>query len=188
MAEINPLGPSSYFAGIQNASSEAAKTKKQEKTASTNRTKFSDIFKTNKEEPSEVTMQGYPAEIENLSVEEAAIYLKDQVDLAGDLLSQELNNENVEKFKKSVQLFIRYVVDHNYEVTKKKQRGFTSPLNNFGNYNFSSSAKSPRVQIQTINQKLDELTKGMLYNQRDNINILARSNEIKGLIVDFLSS
>ncbi len=188
MAEINPLGPSSYFAGIQNTSNEAAKANKKEKSDSIKRTKFSDLFKNQTQETTETSDLDYPPEIQNLPVEEAAIYLKDQVDLTGDLLNQELNNENVEKFKKSVQLFMRFVVDHNYEIRKRPQRGFSSPLNCFGTYITTQTPKRPRVIIETINKKLDELTKGMLYNQRDNINILARSNEIKGLIVDLLSS
>ena len=188
MADINPLGPSTYFSGIQNAASQQAKqASKNEKTKNTSKLKFSDIF-TGKKEMSEAEKAGYPPEIQGLSTEDAAIFLKDRVDEAGDLLNQNLNNENVEKFKKAVQLFVRYVVDNNYEIKVKKQRGFITPVNHFSNYSLPNAPKNPRVMINTINKKLDELTRSMLYNQRDNIKILANANEIKGLIIDFLAS
>ena len=187
MSDINPLGAASYFSGVQNASSQAAKTNKKEKEQSTSRLKFQDFF-AKKEEPSELVKSGYPKEIENLSVEDAAIFLKDRIDEAGDILKESITDENVEKFKQTVQQFVRFVVENNYEVTKKHMKGFSSPLNAFSNYNTKIYPKNPRVQIQVINKQLDELTKGMLYNQKDNLAILSKANEIKGLIVDFLSS
>ena len=151
------------------------------------RIKFSDLFN-KKEESTFVSQTGYPPEIENLSVEDAVIFLKDKIDEAGDLLNNAVTDQNVENFKKTVKQFIRYVVDNNFEVSKKHQKGFTSPINIFANYNTKIYPRSPRVQIDSINKKIDELTKGMLYNQRNNILILERANEIKGLIVDFLTN
>ena len=42
---------------------------------------------------------GFPPEISTMSIEEAAIFLKDRVDIAGEDLAFELNDENIEKFK-----------------------------------------------------------------------------------------
>ena len=59
---------------------------------------------------------------------------------------------------------------------------------------FSSYALPPHTQKKTnitvINKKLDELTQDMLETQmlNGNFNTLAKINEIKGLIVDLLSS
>jgi hypothetical protein len=45
-----------------------------------------------------------------------------------------------------------------------------------------------KVKINAINQKLDALTRDMLMNQQNNLKTLAQMNEIRGLIIDFLSS
>lgn len=187
MADINPLNASSYYAGVQTAATQTNKSNKKQATTSTSKSKFSQLFN-QKTEPSALEKAGYPPEIAEMSIEDAAIFLKDRIDIAGDILANTVNDENVENFKKSVKQFINFVIDNNYQISKKKQNGFSSPMSLFSHFNTQIHPKNPRVQIETINKKLDELTKSMLYNQRDNLNILAKTNEIKGLIIDFLSS
>ena len=65
MSEINPLGSSFYFSGLQNAANRAAKNEKKEKISSS-KVKFSDILKNS--EVSEFELQGFPSEIANLSI------------------------------------------------------------------------------------------------------------------------
>ena len=115
MSEINPLGSSFYFSGLQNAANRAAKNEKKEKISSS-KVKFSDILK--KSEVSEFELQGFPSEIANLSVEDAALYLKDQVDLLGDKFAETQSPESIIEFKNAVQQFVRFVVLNNFEVTK----------------------------------------------------------------------
>ena len=45
MSDINPLGASTYYGGLQNATSQAAKNAKKEKTESSSKVKFSEILK-----------------------------------------------------------------------------------------------------------------------------------------------
>ena len=123
-----------------------------------------------------------------MSIEEAAIFLKDRVDIAGEDLAFELNDENIEKFKKSVKQFVSFVVKNNFEVTKKNRRGLVSPIGVFSSYNTQPKPREPRIQIQVINEKLDNFVRETLNNQKDNLKILGQVEEIKGLIVDFLSS
>ena len=59
--------------------------------------------------------------------------------------------------------------------------------NSFSNYSLPPTLEIKKVKINTINQKLDALTRDMLMNQQDNFKTLAQMNEIKGLIIDFLS-
>ena len=54
-------------------------------------------------------------------------------------------------------------------------------------FNIKGKKEIKKVKINTINQKLDALTRDMLMNQQDNFKTLAQMNEIKGLIIDFLS-
>ena len=187
MSEINPLGSSFYFSGLQNAANRTAKNEKKEKISSS-KVKFSDILK--KSEVSEFELQGFPSEIANLSVEDAALYLKDQVDLLGDKFAETQSPESIIEFKNAVQQFVRFVVLNNFEVSvqaRKLRKPRASMQNSFSNYSLPPTLEIKKVKINTINQKLDALTRDMLMNQQDNFKTLAQMNEIKGLIIDFLS-
>ena len=43
------------------------------------------------------------------------------------------------------------------------------------------------MQIQVINEKLETLTNDIIYNHSKNLNILAKIEELNGLIVDLLA-
>lgn len=187
MSDINPLNSASYFAGVQNAASEAAKNEKKEKVSST-KVKFSQFIEKQEVQKETFSTVGFPPEISTMSIEEAAIFLKDRIDIAGEDLAFELNDENIEKFKKSVKQFVSFVVKNNFEVTKKNRRGLVSPIGVFSSYNTQPKPREPRIQIQVINEKLDNFVRETLNNQKDNLKILGQVEEIKGLIVDFLSS
>lgn len=191
MAEIDSLGNSFYFSGLQNATNEALKNRKSEKLNQANKTKskkFSDLLKNDEVQP-EFQANGLPPEILELSFDDAVVYLKDQVDNAGNDLSENLSPENLQKFKKSVSQFIKFIVANNFEVSTKRPRRpqFTSPVNYFSNYNTKARLKDPKVQVNIINEKLDALTREMLNTQMNNLKLLQQVDEIKGLIVDLLS-
>ena len=188
MSEINPLGASTYYSGLQNATSQAAKNAKKEKTESTSRLKFSQILKSgnHSQEEMEAMAAGFPPEIANMSLEEGAVFLKDAVDTAGNELAVSASTENIKAFRDAVQLFIKYVVDKNYLEHKKTLKGFSSPMQYFSNFNQKKRPKDPRMTIETINQKLDSMVRDTLLQQSSNLKILERINEIKGLIVDLM--
>ena len=190
MSDINPLGASTYYSGLQNATSQAAKdAKKNEKSSSVSKLKFSELKKSfsKTEAEREAEAAGFPPEIAKLTIEEAAVFLKDAVDKAGNKLSENQNAENIAEFRNSVKLFIKFVIDKNYVEHKKEMRGrFSKPMQMFSKYNDKSRPKDPRVIIQTINQKLDEMVRDTLNMQANNLKILQQANEIKGLIVDLM--
>ena len=123
-----------------------------------------------------------------MSIEDAAVFLKDAVDKAGNELSENASTENIIKFRNSVQLFIKYVVDNNYVEHKKILRGSKTPMQYFSKFNDKSRPKDPRVIIATINQKLDGMVRDTLNMQSSNLKILEKANEIKGLIVDLMQA
>jgi uncharacterized protein YaaR (DUF327 family) len=188
MNEINQLNETSlYYSGVQSSVSEAAKEKKKEKISKTGRTSFSKILKSQQKEENIYTNE-FPPEIENLDFENAAIYLRDQIDYAGKELEQSQSTENLERFKQAVGQFLKYMTNNNFELHKKQLRGFRSPVNHFSTFNTQPHPKEPRVQIQVINEKLDEMTKDVLFRQAGNLKILKQIEEIKGLIVDLMSN
>lgn len=191
MAEINPLNTNYYYAGVQNASSELVKEKKaekSEKSGSTKKTTFRDIIRGNKAQEA-AENQSILEKAAAMPVEEAIIFLKDRVDISGDKLASSMTAETIEEFKQSVKDFIQYVVDKNYAVNTKQRRGIVPSMGNyFSNYQLPPHKKNPRVQIEVLNQKIDELARVTIKNQQDRLVMLGKINEIKGLIVDFMSS
>ena len=192
MSDINPLGASTYYSGLQNATSQAAKdAKKNEKTSSAKKVSFSELKKsfTKTEAEREAEAAGYPPEIANLSIEDAAVFLKDKVDEAGNNLSENQSTENITEFRNSVRLFIKYVVENNYVEHKKELRGrLANPMQRFSKFNDRKRPADPRLIIQTINQKLDAMVRDTLSLQKNNLKILQQADEIKGLIVDLMQA
>ena len=198
MAEIDSLGANYYYSGVQNASNEAIKrnTKKEEvrKAGNTKKLDFGKLLKGTELEEPQFIADGLPPEVRTMSIDDAAVYLADAVSLAGNDFSDEQSKENLEKFKTAVSQFIRFVIVNNYEVNIKQKSprpgkaGQPSRLFVFSDYTVPSQKKNPRYSIEIINQKLDALAKETLSAQSDNLKILAQVNEIKGLIVDLMSS
>lgn len=199
MAEIDSLGTNYYYSGVQNASSETIKRnqKKEEtqKAGGALKLKFGDLLKTEEQSTSQITTEGLPPEISSMSIDEAGIYLADAVSMAGNDFSENQTQENLEKFKKSVSQFIRFVVKNNYQIKahyKKDRLGNikleVSRTTFFSNYSLPPHQVTPRLKINVINEKLDALARETLSTQMNNPRILAQVNEIKGLIVDLMSS
>lgn len=196
MAEIDSLGTNYYYAGVQNASNNGVKrNNKADESSRVKKSRFSDLLKTEKEEDSILAAQGLPPEIATMSIDDAAVYLKDAVDMAGNDLSDEITDENIQKFKTAVTQFITFVINNNFEVSSKRKKNrlghdmmVPSRTNFFSDYSLPPHKIDPRYQINTINEKLDALARMTLETQMDNLKILAKVDEIKGLIVDLMSS
>ncbi len=198
MAEIDSLGSNYYYSGVQNATNEAIKrnTKKEDvrKTGSTKKLDFGKLLKGEEIKEPNFIADGLPVEVQSMNMDEAAVYLADAVSLAGNDFSEEQSQENLEKFKTAVSQFIRFVVVNNFDVNIKQKRqrpgraGQPSRLFVFSDYSVPPAKPKPRVSIEIINQKLDALARETLSAQSNNLQILAQVNEIKGLIVDLMSS
>lgn len=68
---------------------------------------------------------------------------------------------------------MRFVVDNSYEVEVRERR--------------KGKKRRISVTVQIINAKLDELATGILYNQIDQLKILAKVEQINGILIDFMS-
>lgn len=197
MAEIDSLGANYYYSGVQNASQEAIKrnTEKKEinKTNGAKKLSFEKLLKGDEVEEPQFIADGLPLEVQSMSIDDAAVYLADAVGSAGNDFSEEQTKENLERFKTAVSQFIRFVVVNNFEINNikspKKRRPEQPPrLFVFSDYALPKGKPRQKVSIEIINQKLDALARETLSNQADNLKILAQVNEIKGLIVDLMSS
>ncbi|MGI5058783.1 YaaR family protein [Treponema pectinovorum] len=183
MAGLEAINSQSlYFASLQNAVHQQAKeTTKGEKSSAAKKTSFASSLKKNQEE-FELANEGLPIELAGKTVDEAIVFLKDEVDLAGDMLAQNPNMEQIENYRKKLGNFIKYVSKNNYQILThaRKYKG-RSLLDK------KTGKPAYFVQIKVINEKLAQLTNDILYNHRSNIEILKRVEEINGLIVDLLA-
>lgn len=195
MSEIDSVANNVYFSGVQNANTDSVrKNQKKEEINKTKKSKFSDLLTKKDKIEQEFSTVGLPPEILKMSLDEAAVFLKDAVDNAGNQLSEEISQENIKKFKTAVGQFVLFVIRNNYEISSKRKKNrfghdliVPSRTNFFSNYAIPPHVIDPKYQITVINKKLDELTQITLENQKDNIKILAQIDEIKGLIVDLMS-
>ena len=199
MAEIDSLGTNYYYSGVQNASNEAikrnTKNEETEKTGKARKLDFGKLLKNQETEETQFIAEGLdlPPEVRAMSIDDAAVFLADAVSMAGNDFSDQQTQENLERFKKSVSQFIRFVIVNNFNVSNinspKKRRPQQPPrLFVFSDYSLPKGNPIQKVSIEIINKKLDELVKETLSAQSNNLKILEQVNEIKGLIVDLMSS
>lgn len=116
--------------------------------------------------------------LSTMSQEEAITFLQDAVRSAGDTLRSRQNAETILNYKQAVKNFIGYVTREAYTVTTKThlRRDRANHL-------------QPRsfTQIIIINEKLDKFAGELLYDQKNQLFILERLEEIYGLLIDLIT-
>ena len=163
-----------YFAATQAASQQQAqqakKAEKKEKSA------FASAFEKRNAEANLVS-EGLPPELAGMSEEEAIVFLKDAMDMAGDELKARQDLASMEKYRRKVSQFMKYVAKNNFEIISKKRFG----------RNRKGRPVDPYIQVQVIDQKLNQLASEMLILHGANLNLLAKVEEIQGLIIDLMA-
>ena len=102
--------------------------------------------------------------------------LLDDVHQHGEKLVAEPTLKSIESYKKSVRNFIHYVLKQAVAVESIEGAKFNR---------FKPSNKQKRYTlISIIDDKLDKLAAGILMNQGKQLDLLARVEEINGLLVD----
>jgi uncharacterized protein YaaR (DUF327 family) len=104
------------------------------------------------------------------SVEE----LLDEVFAAGGALKSAPTLEAIRDYRGRVQAFLRHVVDRMLEVEETVSGA-------------NPARRKRYTQIRVIDRKLEALAASVLSAQREQIGILARVDEINGLLVDLVS-
>lgn len=179
MAGVDSVNQSLFFQASAIAASQSARQnqlKKNEKTASAKKSNFRASVEKAEEEATLIA-EGLPVEIAGLGEEEALVFLKDQMDIAGDELKAKQGMEAIEKYRQKVSQFLRYVVRNNYEVIQHKRKGWDLKR---------KRPVAPYQEVQVINKKLEQLTNDILYNHADKLKILKAVDELNGLIVNLL--
>ena len=99
--------------------------------------------------------------------------LLDGVHEAGDKLKENPSVDLVQAYKKAVRDFVHYVVERSYSVEEKSSGRNILKRNIY-------------FRVSIIDESLERLGAEILRNQRDNLEILRRVDEINGMLVDLL--
>jgi len=179
MPDIDPVSTSYFFAAQTEQSRELAKKRKNVTGAKSRQGLFSSLLETSKDE---LDAQGIevPPEVAKLSYEDAIVTLKDALDVAGDALKTLPSADNFVAYKKTVKNFMSYVLNKNYDVQenllnmKVKENGVWV------------SKEKKLVLVKAIDEKLDKLALDVLSNHADKLHMLAKIEEINGIVIDLL--
>ncbi len=100
--------------------------------------------------------------------------LFNDLDKQGRVLGETLNIKDLKKYKGLIQKFLDYAVNKMYRLNEQ------SGWDRKGRY------KTLTI-VETINKELENLTGMILAEQKDRILILAKLDEIRGLLIDLYS-
>ncbi len=161
MERISGDGFFSYRREVQNESKSAKRTRKSGKT----RSFFSELAQIGESSETE-SVDRTPEESDAEAAE-----LLDSVFEAGDRLKHQTDIASLRAYKETVRRFLSVIVRRSIDI-EEQQSG-------------ASVAKRKRYAlIRIIDDKLERLAAGMVSNQRNQLELLAKIDEINGLIVD----
>ena len=119
------------------------------------------------------TFQAQLIQIEGESQEERIKNLASMIFEQGDKLGKKVDVRELKVYKKMISEFLKEAVGNSRKFYKD---GF---LDKRGRYRVYAT-------INRINEEVDNLTSDVLSSEKDNINILKRIDDIRGLIMDIL--
>ena len=129
-------------------------------------------------ETAEVETEGkvFRAQYNELIEEDVTEYIEGkiiQITELGNELCEKADMAKLNRYKGLIKELINFTVSNGYKFSKSN--------------NFDSRGRG-RVYglIKKVNEKLDDLTRAVLDEERDNIDIVASVNDIRGILVDML--
>jgi uncharacterized protein YaaR (DUF327 family) len=113
--------------------------------------------------------------------------LLDEVHSSGDDLKQRPFPEEVKRYKKAVRNFLHYIVERGY--TAEQQTGIPNSLKPAFNRRRGTAQSWDRTVytlIQVADRKLEQLAAGIMAGQLPQLELLARVDEINGILIDLV--
>lgn len=172
MVALDPLGVNPFFSTVAGS---AQKKDKNEDPKKVKKQHFATALKEAEalEQSQIIGNAEFSSNIKDKSFDDALQYLIDTVYSAGDKLKKEPYTDEFKNYKKALSQFMAFVVQNSYEVEEHERR--------------RGAKRQIFTLVQVINTKLDELAANILYNQADQLQILAKIEEINGILVDCFS-
>lgn len=120
---------------------------------------------------SRTTFRSHLRHFENHNAEERIKLLVDQIQQQGEKLSQKVDLRELKIYKSLISEFLDEALNGSRKFSKD------SRLDRRGRFKVFATVKK-------INEELDALTNDVLNNEKDNIKILQRIEDIRGLVLD----
>lgn len=124
-------------------------------------------------EEKEISFKNHLKQQDELCFEERIKHLVDKIGKQGEKLSQKIDLKELKIYKRLISDFLDEVVSNSHKFSKENS------LDRRGRYKVYATVKK-------INKELDELTQDVLKEEKDNIAILKRIEDIRGLVLDLL--
>jgi uncharacterized protein YaaR (DUF327 family) len=100
--------------------------------------------------------------------------LLDDVHQSGDLLVETQSMENIKRYREAVRAFLDYVVENMLVVEEQTSGGNILRRKRF-------------TQVKIIDEKLERMAGAVLRNQGQQLDLLERVNEIRGMLIDLIT-
>jgi len=172
MAKVDfPDGATPFFnpAAYTNVQTENRKTREGKSLKGSKAVPFSSFL-----DNASVDENGEIAAFPDLPVSEETLRtLLDDVHAAGEDLKNKPLAAQIKRYKMAVRNFLHYVVENGYTVEER-----TSGVNILKRKKFTL--------VQVVDKKLEQLAAGIMAGQSSQLEILARLDEIAGLLVNLL--
>jgi uncharacterized protein YaaR (DUF327 family) len=114
--------------------------------------------------------------LDNLSQQEQESRLRDmasEINTQGEKLGKRADIKEFEKYRELIRNFLDEIVSSGYTFTKEDT--------------YASRGRHRLIAtVKTVNTKLDELGKEVISAQSENISLLGKIDEIRGLLVDMM--
>ncbi|MDR0289793.1 MAG: YaaR family protein [Treponema sp.] len=124
----------------------------------------------------------------NLPVSEEAIdFLMDEVRNAGETLLKRPFPDEILRYKQAVRNFMHYVVENSYSISNEMgipkflKAGYKGPRGTP-----EAMKQTPYTKIEVIDKKLEDMAAMLLSRQAPQLELAARLEEIKGLLIDLM--
>jgi uncharacterized protein YaaR (DUF327 family) len=175
---------SSVYGGVNSGKVKAEAKKTEKKSGLRESRKFSEVL----EQSAADSPEALGSFKDIAPSDEAVQELLDSVRSAGDDLRQRPIREEILKYKKAVRNFLHYVVENGYAVEVQKGIPNAQKPGYTGNRRDPEAKQAKAFHIvQVVDQNLDRLAAEILAGQVSQLELLAKLEEITGLLVDLVS-
>lgn len=164
-----------FFTSV--ASGLKAETEKKKKTIS-EKTRFSQFLQEQKDsagvEKNLLQENQVLQKIKDMTIEDGLQVLLSEINTASEDLRKSRTRENLDRYRQSIQAFVKVVMEKSYSVGEKT-KGF-------------GPTRRKYETVQVIDQKLAQLAEGILSMEKRRIEVcLGRMDEIRGLLLDLMT-
>ncbi|MFP4643716.1 MAG: YaaR family protein [Spirochaetales bacterium] len=169
---LDRIEPGSYFNAFQEAGKKQGESQKKEKSERSERARSSRSKTTGSADRAASRSFGEFIASQTVELEKAHEQL-DAIHSFGERLKRDPNLSNLQEYRRLVQEFLNDVVSGAYALDRQESGRNILKRKRF-------------TLVSRVNQKLDRLAVGLMQTQTEQLDLLARIDEINGLLVNLV--